>query len=62
LALYAPLTTAAPTGDDTMKVHVFEWFTFSHWGMFRLGIGYMPDWFAMGAYDAVDDDLIEDVA
>lgn len=36
-----------------------EWFSYSHWGMFRLPILEAPDWFAFAIVDAVDDDLID---
>lgn len=40
-----------------LRSRVFDWFSFSHWGMFRLPLFTAPDWFADGAAD--DDDLIE---
>jgi len=36
---------------------VFDWFSFSHWGMFRLALFDAPDWFADGVEQ--DDDLVE---
>ncbi len=41
--------------DD--KSRVFDWFSFSHWGMFRLGLFTCPDWFADGVEQ--DDDLVK---
>jgi hypothetical protein len=43
-----------------MMVDCYEWIEYSHWGMFRLHIMTVPDWFADGVYDEVDDDLLED--
>lgn len=47
-----------------MNVLVYDWFSYSHWGMFRLKLFSCPDWFADGlaACDGnLDDDLYEDI-
>ncbi len=38
---------------------ISEWFSYSHWGMFRLAILDAPEWFALGVVDDVDDDLLD---
>lgn len=40
----------------TERVRVFDWFSYSHWGSFRLALFTCPYWFPVH----VDDDLIED--
>lgn len=40
------------------RVIISDWFSYSHWGMFRLPILIAPDWFAYGVED--DDDLLDD--
>lgn len=44
----------------TERVMISDWFSYSHWGMFRLPILLAPDWFASGVVDEMDDDLIDD--
>ncbi|MDE2107452.1 MAG: hypothetical protein KGL39_60205 [Patescibacteria group bacterium] len=39
------------------RSRVFDWFSFSHWGLFRIPLFIAPDWFADGVQD--DDDLID---
>lgn len=43
-----------------MRLRTYEWFSFSHWGMFRLALGTMPDWYAYAVVEEVDDDLLEE--
>lgn len=38
---------------------VFDWFSYSHWGMFRLPLFNAPDWFVLGSCQDVDDEDIE---
>jgi hypothetical protein len=38
------------------RVRVYEWFSWSHWGMFREPLLTCPAWFAMGMTDLDDDD------
>jgi hypothetical protein len=38
------------------RVRIFEWFSWSHWGMFREPLLTCPAWFAMGMTDVDDDD------
>lgn len=40
-----------------LRSMVFDWFSFSHWGMLRLPLFTCPDWFADGV--EADDDLVE---
>lgn len=40
------------------KLRIFDWFSFSHWGMFRLALATAPDWYVYGL--GLDDELIED--
>lgn len=39
----------------TERVRIFDWFSYSHWGAFRLPFFTCPDWFPVH----IDDDLIE---
>jgi hypothetical protein len=43
-----------------MKVRIYEWFSWSHWGMYREPLFTCPDWFAAGLFD-VDDEDVEEV-
>lgn len=36
---------------------IFEWYSYSHWGMFRLPLFTVPDGFVMGACDVDDEDI-----
>ena len=38
------------------RVRIYEWFSWSHWGMFREPLLTCPAWFAMGMTDVDDDD------
>lgn len=39
----------------TERVRIFDWFSYSHWGAFRLALFTCPEWFPVH----IDDDLIE---
>lgn len=43
----------------TERLRVFDVFSYSHWGMFRLPLFTAPDWFVWGVVDIEDDDMIE---
>jgi hypothetical protein len=43
----------------TEQWRVFEWYSFSHWGMVRLPLFTAPDWFILGACHDTDDEDIE---
>jgi hypothetical protein len=45
----------------TSYFRTYDWFSYSHWGMFRLAIITLPDWHAFAVVDEVDDDLLEEV-
>jgi hypothetical protein len=38
---------------------VYDWFSYSHWGMFRLPLFRAPGWFVSGACWDTDDEDIE---
>lgn len=38
---------------------VFAWFSYSHWGMVRLPLMIVPEWFAIGMHDVDDEDFEE---
>lgn len=40
----------------SQRYMLYEWFSYSHWGMFRLPIIVLPDWMVAFEYD---DDLVE---
>jgi len=42
------------------RVRVFEWFSYSHWGLFRLPLLTCPEIMTWGMHD-VDDEDIEDI-
>lgn len=39
------------------KWRVYEWFSFSHWGLFRLPLLTAPDWYVRGMHDIDDEDI-----
>lgn len=36
---------------------VYEWFSWSHWGLFREPLFCAPDWFVAGISDLDDEDI-----
>lgn len=44
-------------GRETYRV--YEWFSYSHWGMFRLPLFRAPGWFVSGTCQDMDDEDIE---
>jgi hypothetical protein len=46
-------------GVADMDVKLYDWFSFSHWGVFRLPLLIVPDWFADGL--DIDDECVETI-